>query len=183
MQKYRVTLARSIFTMVVAAILGACTSGPPVSTNKDPAADFSGFKTFGFMQPLGTDRNGSRTVLSGHLIAATTRELKGRGLQSVSSNPDLLINFFSGIRAGIPGQRGVAPTPAVRNYGGWAGYPLGAFTSNSITEGTIAVDIVDRRSNRLVWEGRFEDRLTEAMRDDLGQTVGDAIARIFAEFP
>lgn len=183
MQKIFFEPRRLLALASVALLLGACTSGAEIRTSKDPAADFAGFRTFGFMQPLSTDRNGARTRLSGHLIAATTRELKAHGLVSVSSNPDLVVNFYSGMSTGIQGQVGTPITPAVRNYGGWAGYPLGAFTSNSISEGTIVVDIVDRRSNRLVWEGRYHDRLTEAMKDDLGRTVSDAIVELFAEFP
>ncbi len=72
-----------------------------VRVSKDPAAEFSGYRTFGFMRPLGTDRNGARTLLSGHLIEATTRELMDRGFTFDNTNPDLMVNFLSSTQTGI----------------------------------------------------------------------------------
>lgn len=43
--------------------------------------------------------------------------------------------------------------------------------------------IVDRRRNRLIWEGIANDRVTEAMTENPDETVNKLIANIFAEFP
>lgn len=174
---------RALLPLMTVALAVACAAGPEISTNRDPAADFSAFRTFGFMQPLGTDSASARTPLSGWLIASTTRQLKSQGLQSVGSNPDLLVNFFSGIRTTTSSRSSASFTPALRNYGGWAGSPLSKLTTASISEGTLIVDIVDRRSNQLVWQGRAEERFTEAMEDDLPGTVDRLVAQLFSDFP
>ena len=51
------------------------------------------------------------------------------------------------------------------------------------TEGTIAVDVVDRARNMLVWEGAASGRVTDSTRRNLEETVHTAIKDIFAEFP
>lgn len=169
--------------LLVATGLGACASGPELRVNQDPNADFAEFSTFGFMQDLGTDARGARSMLSARLISATTRELKGRGLQFVSSNPDLLINFFSGFQTGIDTVNQPMMMMPVRNYGSWAGYSPSFRTGERITEGTLGVHVVERRSNRLVWEGIAQDRVTEAMQDNADATINGLISTIFAEFP
>ena len=169
--------------MFVVAMLGACATGPELRTSQDPGADFSEFRSFGFMQDLGTDARGSRSMLSARLIVATTRELEGLGLQFVSNNPDLLINFFSGFQTGFQTTNMPITTMPLRNYGAWNGYRAAFASGQQITEGTLGVHVVERRSNRLVWEGIARDRLTEAMQDNADATVNSLITLIFAEFP
>ncbi len=97
------------------ALLTACAaSGPRVNTNVDPSADFSSIKTFGFMQPLGTDRaNGVRTVLSKMLASSVIRELETRGLQQ-SKHPDVLINVFVNTEQ----RMDVRQTPTASSFNG-----------------------------------------------------------------
>jgi hypothetical protein len=169
--------------LFIVAMLGACATGPELRVSQDPSVDFSEFRSFGFMQDLGTDARGSRSMLSARLIAATTRELEGRGLQFVSNNPDLLVNFFSGLQTGIQATNMPIMTMPARNYGAWNGYRPAFASGQQITEGTLGVHVVERRSNRLVWEGIARDRLTEAMQDNADETVNSLIRSIFAEFP
>lgn len=173
---------RGVAVAIVTSMLAACAGGPEIVTNQDPTADFSEFGTFGFVQQLGTDRGGSRSMLSARLMAATTRELESRGLQFVSNNPDLLVNFFSGLQTGFQAHNMPIVAMPVRNYGAWNGHRA-SFSADNITEGTLGVHVVHRRSNRLVWEGSARDRVTEAMQDNADETVNAVIATIFAEFP
>ena len=165
------------------ALVAGCTAGPELRFNTDPAADFSGYRTFGFVRPLGTDNARGPTMMSARLSAATTRELEARGLRFVSNNPDLLVNFFSGFQTGM--QRANVPVfvMPVSNYSAWTGYRATFAPGERITEGTLGVHVVDRRSNRLIWEGIANDRVTEAMADNPDETVNTLIEAIFARFP
>lgn len=174
---------RAAALLLAVAVLGGCASGPEVRINQDPRADFSGFTSFGFMQDLGTDSRGSRSMLSARLVAATTRELEGRGLQFVSNNPDLLINFFSGLQTGIHTVNQPITMMPVRNYGSWAGYSPSFRSGDQITEGTLGVHVVELRTNMLVWEGIARDRVTEAMQNNADETINGLITTIFADFP
>lgn len=62
-------------------------------TNTNPAANFSGFKTYNFMQPLSSDRAGARTPISMLLMSSVSGEMAARGFTQ-SDTPDVLINFF-----------------------------------------------------------------------------------------
>ena len=122
-------------------------------------------------------------MLSARLVTATTRQLKSRGLQFVSNNPDVLLDFYSGLQSGIDTRNQPIMIMPVRNYGSWAGYRSPFGPGDQITEGTLGVRVIDRRSNRLVWEGVAQDRVTNAMTENPDETVNGLIETIFAKFP
>ena len=170
-------------SLLISVVLAGCAAGPDLRVNADPDADFAAMRSFGFMQELGTDGPGGRTMLSARLSAATTRELTARGLQFLSNNPDVLVNFFANVQSGM--QRSDSPffVMPVANYGAWPGYRASFAPGERIDEGTLGVHIVDRRSNRLVWEGIAKDRVTEAMLENPDETINRLVEQIFAEFP
>jgi hypothetical protein len=175
--------------VLACALLAGCASGPRIITNADPGTNLESFKTFDFMQPLSTDRDGVRTLLSTHLIEATTRELQNAGMRRVTEDPQLLVNFFVSTRETIE-TRTVPSSSASMfyrrgRYSPWAGYSLSTSTTEVVqrTEGTINVDLVDVSRNQLVWEGAAIGRVTDRTRRDLEQTVNTAITEIFARFP
>ena len=51
------------------------------------------------------------------------------------------------------------------------------------TEGTLAVDLVDRARSQLVWEGAASKRVTDSTRANQDQVLDSAIADIFEQFP
>jgi hypothetical protein len=165
------------------AALAGCASGPELQVNADPGADFEAIQSFGFMEELGTDEPGGPTLLSARLSAAATRELTARGLQFLSSNPDVLVNFFANVQSGM--QTGGSPffIMPVADYGAWPGYRASFAPGERINEGTLGVHVIDRRSKRLIWEGIARDRVTEAMLDNPDATVNRLVEQIFREFP
>jgi hypothetical protein len=180
---------RMLGGLVVAMILAGCASGPSIVTNSAPDFNVANYKTFGFMQPLGTDQGSVRSITSTHLIDAATRELELSGLKRVDSNPDLLVNFQGSTRETLQ-TRNVPATGASMHYGHgrygyWGGYSMSMSTTEVVqrTEGTIAVHLVDAAANQLVWEGAATGRVTDSVRRDLENALNGAIADIFAEFP
>jgi len=170
-------------------LMAACSSGPKIVANHDPAADFSAFKTFDYIQPLSTDRSGSRTLLSTYMMSATTAQLEARDIQRKAGNPDLLIDFIVATREKI--QVRSQPTSSVSMHRGrgragtWSGYSMGMSTTQvtQSTEGTAAIDVIDRARNQLVWEAAATGRVTDKTRDNLESVVRTAIADMFKRFP
>ena len=150
-----------LLLFVQVLILSACATSPSIVSNTSPGTDFSGFRTFGFHEPLGTDRaNGARTPLSNHLKLATAKELKSRGLNR-SDSPDLLIDFstFSIDRVDVRST----PSHSMR-HSHWnrefATWPTYQTTVRQYTEGSLIIDILDPNSNQLVAEGTASSRLS-----------------------
>lgn len=184
---HQVTRIARLGILSCALIFASCASGPTIITNSDPAADWSGYRTFGFFDPLGTDRGNVRSLMSNTLIDSTTREMQAAGFTHSASDPDLLINFVVSTRETIQTR----PSTSAHmhhgrgRYNTWSGWSAGVSTTEVVqrTEGTLAVDIVDRARNQLVWEGAATKRVTDSTRDNQDQVLDGAIANIFAKFP
>ena len=178
-------VARRFSTLLLVALLAGCASGPSIYVNQDPSAQFAGYQTFNFMEPLGTDRPGYSSLLSEFLRLAATRELEARGYRK-SENPDLLVNF--NVQSKEKLQSTTTGGPA---YGGYYGYRSGYYgvwggydtTVTQYTEGTLTVDVVDAARKQLAWDGTAVGRVRDDDRRNLQSAVDRVVPQIFATFP
>jgi hypothetical protein len=169
-------------------LLAGCASGPTIRSNLDQEVDFSQFRTFGFFDPLTTDREGYQTLISQQLVASAERELRARGLERTDSNPQLLVNFS----ADLDQRLRITQTPAVavssvdrrRRGGFYSTWPTYQQTEiRQYTQGTLGIDIVDASRRQLIWEGFAVGRVTQRTTDNLGPVLDSAVVDIFASFP
>jgi len=187
MIKHKRQVRTGLLISIALITMAACASGPRIITNSAPDFSVTNYQTFGFLQPLSSDRGNVRSLISTHLIAAATRELEMSGLRFSESSPDLLINFMVSTRETIQTRpsSNVSVHHGRGRYGTWGGYNMSMSTTEIVqrTEGTIDVDIIDASRNQLVWEGAAAGRVTDSTRKNLRETVNRAVSDIFAEFP
>jgi len=173
--------------LLAATILVGCSSGPQIITNSAPDFSLLNYKTFGFFQPLSTDRGNVQSLESVQLIESATRELEMAGLRHVDVNPDLLVNFVLSSRETLQTRpsSGASMSAGHGRYGTWGGYSMSMSTTEVVqrTEGSLGVDIVDVSRNQLVWEGAATARVTDSMRENRSQVLDSAMVDIFAKFP
>ena len=184
-------MKRLLALAAMGLILAACESGPKIRANTAPGANLQSYKTYTFMHPLGTDRDGVETPLSGYFKEATRREMDARGYQFVESgDADLMVNFRRECER--KGRRAQHPDSVGVGYGGYYGYRGGMYgaswsTSNVETVrykvGTANIDVVDARRKQLVWEGLVEGKLTKKMMEDPRAAVNAVVTEIFKQFP
>jgi hypothetical protein len=183
-----------VLGLLGAALLATgCASGPRVRAERDAAVDFSRYRTFAFVEPLGTDRAGYQTMVSQHLKAATRRELESRGLRLVEADPQLLVNFNG--RLSEKFRTSTVPSSGMTfGYGrGYYLYRTGFYTTwplyqpetrvQSYTEGTLNVDVIDAEKKQMIWEGVAVGRVTDKTYDNLKPEIDSVIAAIFANYP
>jgi hypothetical protein len=172
--------------LLLGVVLGGCATAPRVDVDRDPQADFSGYATFGFHAPLGTDRpDGTATLLSRTLEQTARAELEALGYRHVEQGGDLEINFFVVTREVVEGMArsgvgvGIGYGWFHSRYRVWADYP--SQRVRQYTEGSLHVDVIDSARRQLIWEGIARDRLTEGVfdRDEARQ----AVAEVFEHFP
>ena len=188
---------RNVFAL---ALLGAvliaagCESGPRVRAERDSAVDFSRYRTFAFADPLGTDRAGYETLVSGYLKAATRRELEARGLRLVEADPQLLVNFNGRLNEKF--RTTSVPASGISfgyGHGGYYGYRTGFYTTwplyppetqvQSYTEGTLNIDVIDAERKQMIWEGVAVGRVTEKTMENVKPEIDAAVTAIFANYP
>jgi len=178
---------RNIFVFgLIAVWLAGCAATPRVDVARAPETDFSGYATFSFHEPLGTDREqGTTTILSQNLMQAARAELEARGYRYLEDGADLQVNFFVETKEVVESLR---RRPDVsfsyglfhRHYGVWTGYDRDV---KQYTEGTLHIDVVDAERNRLVWEGISRARGDSADFAFDPERVRAVVARVFGNFP
>lgn len=172
MKLNRITMLALVFTAVACSTL-------QVSVDYAPGTDFTKYKTF-------TLKHGAapRNVIAvqrfefslGNVLAA-------RGLKQVDDGADL--NVFDHFVFGKDFQLNTY------GYGGWGGPwggPWGGGTQTTrlqeIPTGSVVVDLVDARTNNLVWRGMAKDELSATATPEERQQKADQVAqKLFENFP
>lgn len=170
--------------------LSACSSDPAVRAVSDQQANFASYRTFGFADPLGTDRNGNRSIVSAALKDAATHELEARGFVYSAVDPQLIINFNAQLSDKVRVDSMPVPTTMGAGYYGYrrglyAPFPVyrDQTTVSQYKEGTLNIDVADAAQKRLIWEGVVTDRVTAKTYDNVQITISNAISAAFVKFP
>lgn len=181
---------RTLIAVVALVLIAGCTTAPRVSSQTMPRVDFTEFRTFGWIDTIGTDSGGDEeTRLTRRFKAAAKREMEALGYRYVEDDPDLLVNFFVNGREEKAVYTRAVPTDSIGyydyRYGLYTAWPTYRITTQDVDYdvGTATIDVIDAAENRLVWEGRLEGRLTERALINPGAVVNEVVADIFARFP
>jgi len=159
---------------VVAAMAGGASLH--VTTDFDRTVDFRRYTSFDFLaSPGGIDQLTLRRVRR-----AVAAELRARGIgRSLSGRPDLLV--------AIRLRRSYRPRSSAVSigYGSWWGGWGGAVSTSQVRQvpvGSLVVDLVDARSNQLVWRGVAEGAMSRNP-ERRKEKILLAVEKMFASFP
>ncbi len=176
-------LAATVMALLI--VLPSC-SRIQVHTLADPGASFTAYETFAFL-PKGGMKNvpggGPRTriirdpLFHAHVQAAVEEDLLAKGYRRISepSHADVLVGY----RTAMKDQAEVMPAV----YGvGWRGrvHQVRPAHVKWYKEGTLVIDLIDRRGEHLVWRGVG----VGAMRDmKPGEELREAVGEIMNRYP
>jgi Domain of unknown function (DUF4136) len=186
------TLTRRLLPFALVAsfmTLAGCATPPDVRVSLDRSVDFTKYRTFAFVSPLGTDRGGYQSLVSQHLKAATQREMESRGMRLDAAAPELLINFSGALTDKLRVTTAPAPMMGVGYYGYRGGmystWPMYADETvvTPYKEGTLNIDIIDARARQLVWESVVTDSVTQKDLENVQVALDAAVAAAFAKYP
>lgn len=161
-------------------LLGACSSYN-VTYDYDVTASYGRYKTFDYYtSKKGT--GGTTSLMDKRVRAAVEKELRAKGFSmETKADPDFLVTYYP-----IVQERKVRSTVHV----GWGYRPFRGGIGTSSTrvrkyqEGTIVIEIVDFKSNQMVWQGAAAGALTGLENpEDANEVVAKAVADILARFP
>ena len=182
-------IAAWVCGLALFALLAGCATGPRISTEADPEADFARYRSFGFYSPLAIEREGYSSAASERMKSAARAQMESRGYVFTTDKPDLWVN----INAFTERRTDVSTVPTV-DYAYYYSYRARGYyvvpywrdrtDVYRYTEGTINIDLVDVARNRLVWDGIAVGRVSNT-KDPVQRDarIDGAIADIFAEYP
>jgi hypothetical protein len=154
-----------------------------ITWDYDKNADFKKYKSYNFAQSVNHSR--LKSVSKELIVSAVTREMDARGYRKSNSLAiDIWIDLF------IAFDKTVMTTETNDQIVGMRPYRYGGGFSNSFkeqhtyVEGTLVVDMIDGKTNEIVWEGRaitsIKDEQPEASKEKL---INEIIAKIFTKYP
>ncbi|MDB6090569.1 MAG: hypothetical protein JWN85_3353 [Gammaproteobacteria bacterium] len=180
-------LVRSAALLGLGLLLAGCETRPEIRAQAAVHANLASYRTYAFMPKPGTDNDGYKTLTTQALERSVGREMLARGYSPAGGQPDLLINFSVKTKDKVEGETG----PAFAFGYGWGGghygygFGLGDYYNSiqTVTEGSLMVDLIDREHNEVVWSGTAVGRQTRKALDNPDPEIERSVAEIFARYP
>lgn len=164
------------------ALLAGC-SGYHVTYDYDVTASYGRYKTFDYYtSKKGT--GGTTGLMDKRVRASVEKELQAKGfVMETKADPDFLVTYYP-----IVQERKVRTTTHLG--WGWGFRPVYGRMGTSVSqvrkhkEGTIVIEIVDFKSNQMIWQGAAAGALTGLTNpEDADEVVTRAVRDILAKFP
>jgi hypothetical protein len=165
-------------------LLGGCT-GYHVTYDYDVTASYGRYKTFDYY-PSKKGTGGTTSLMDKRVRASVEKELQAKGFaMETKADPDFLVTYYP-----IVQERKVRTTTHVGMGLGWGYRPMygGMGVSSSqvhrYKEGTIVIEIVDFKTNQMIWQGAAAGALTGLDNpEDADEVVPKAVRDILSKFP
>ena len=180
------TIKTLVLFCLCVALFTACESTLKVTNDYDKSVNFSGYKTYSFYD---LKTSGSVSKLNAdRIINAIKAELARKGFKETGSSPDLFVNAMTILK---DKQEVTATTNyygyggAYRPYGYYGGAGASGYTTYNTYEykdGSLIIDIVDAKTNKMIWEGIGNKDIDKAPKDP-DAAIKNAVTSIMATFP
>lgn len=150
MPKFRIALA------AVLALSACATSNVPAfKTDSAPGFAVSSYKTYSWATT--TAQTGMNPLSWDRIRNNFDQAFAARGFQKVASGGDMIVGFTVGARDRVETTNWGPVAPYYPGYGrgynyGWA-YPYNDIDVRTVTNGSLALDVFDGRTDRPVWHG------------------------------
>jgi hypothetical protein len=172
-----------VFAAAVAALaLPACAT-LSVSSHVERSVNFAQFNTYDWgpadALPTGDPRLDNNPYFHDYFQGAVEKELAGKGFQRpAGAPPHLVIHYHANV------SRRFSVSGVDREFGPCTGDNCQTLL-NEYEAGTLILDVVDARTNRVVWRGWAQqraDRLLED-QDSMREYVTRSVVAMMARFP
>jgi len=167
----------------VLVVLHGCAPAIKVNTDYDRAASFSSFNSFTIVDIRG---KGEVSELNATRIKRSITEVMiEKGFVETGEGADLLVNAVTVVK----NKREITASTNYYGYGGiyrpygyWGGGTTTTFNSYDYVDGSLIIDIVNNKEQKLLWQGIGNAEI-DKMPDNPDQFMLKAVKKIMAGFP
>jgi hypothetical protein len=169
-----------VFILTAATLAAACAT-MRIGTYVERGTDFSRYHTYAWgpadALPIGDPRLDNNPMFRDYLQGAVERGLTKHSMMLVpeSARPDLLIHFHGSVRQVFD------VAAADRDHGVGISHDVSVVDYD---EGTLVIDMVDARTNRLIWRGWAIDSLSGILdsQERMERKLNQAATTMLANF-
>jgi hypothetical protein len=168
----------TLAALLAVTCLGAVTFAQTISFDFDRSAAFASYKTYGWVK--GTDV--PDPLIHQRLVNAVDVQLALKGLIQVhrQSSPDLRVAYHASFDKDLQ----------ITGFGsGWGGFRFGGSRSGTaraeeILTGTMVVDLIDARTDSIVWRGTAsKDIDVKASPEKRDKNITKTAQKLFKHYP
>jgi hypothetical protein len=170
-------LARLTIAAVGAlALTGCATTG--IRSYVERGTDVGQYRTYTWgpanVQTTGDPRLDNNRFFQERVEAAVERQLNARGFEKAAAAPDLLVRYYASVEQQVNANGADRPYVACEDCRPFV-----------FDAGTIVVDLIDARSQRLIWRGWAEGSIDGVVDNQewMEERVDEAVARIMERLP
>ena len=165
------------FILLASAALGLSSCSPfQVKSDYAATADFNSYKTY----KLRIDDLKLNDIDKDRVLNELSKQLQSKGL-SVGDNPDLIVNVKANHKKVTDVQSGVNGGFGWGGPFGW-GIGMNRTWTNNYNEGALIVDLVDAKSQKLIWQGIGSGISVDSPKSKQKQ-IPEIITEIMANYP
>lgn len=180
----------TILIVAVVAVAAGCSS-ITVRTDYDRDADFTLYRTFGWLPQPTSSISGSAAqaqarndLMDKRILSAVNNQLVNRGLQIDTTSPDLLLAYHTGVQDKVEVTDWGYSYPSYGAWGGGYGYGGRNIDVYSYQEGTFILDFIDGKTHRLVWRGTATGVLdTNPNPEKSEKNINQVVEKLLAQYP
>ncbi len=180
-------MPQTVLSLLTVFIL-ACATTWNVNTDYDPAADFSAYKSFSWL-PRPVEMTGEPRVdnplLHTRVRYAVEQELASKGYQKLlEGTPDFYIGYHLSLATKLD-ARTVDTYYGYGPAGRWGRMGIPETRYFEYEEGTLILDVVDAKLEKLVWRAAGQRRIGEESTtpEESERRVREAVAQVLERLP
>jgi hypothetical protein len=171
--------------IVVFAALAAGCSGMNVYSDFDPTSvdEMNAYRYYSWLPAPENRRRDSNQLVSKRIMAVTDEALSKKGYErATSSAPDFLVGWHGAVDTKL--QYNTVNTYYGYGWGYWGGVGTSQTYATKYHEGSLIIDIVDAKTNELVWRGVAQAEVYPKSDPDYrNRQIESAINKILSQFP
>jgi hypothetical protein len=174
-------MRRLLFVLMVTIAFAGC-AAMTVSSHIERNVNYAEYVTYDWGPPdnlpVGDPRLDNNPFFRDYLMGAIEKKLAGKGYErAVTGEPDLLLHYH----ASVSQKLDVYETDS--RYG----YCYGDCEARVVNyeEGTIIVDVVDRKTSKVIWRGWAQEAMNGIIdnQDRLEKQVNEGVTRMMLLLP
>ena len=158
-----------------------CSSNLKIYTDYDRAFDLHSFKTYQWATQIDIEQTNNplyyNELTDKRIKSISDKQLRMKGFSLTDADPDVIIHYHI-----VVSDRYSLATDPYGFYGPYWMRPGGNAVLYLYKEGILILDIMDRKTNSLVWRGYAVSVIHDDRREISEATLNKAIIRIFQRY-
>lgn len=174
-------MKKNSFLILSFFILSSCGPSLQVFSDRDRSINTGDYKSYGWIDIKSIETRNSdpryyNELTDKRIRDAVNREMLAKGLSMTNENMQLKLHYH----IIVEDKTTITTEPFGILYSPyWEGKMTGTY---KYREGTLIIDIMDVRSNQLVWRGWATDVITDRTAKQPEEAINNAVKEIFKKF-